>query len=141
MDFIKTTQITGIWSYLETVDWTEPWLTVLLGFHVFTFLVTFSTRNFPMLQAGHFFILLLLVYFAESLNKLAANNWQLFSKQQYFDSRGMFISLVWSVPLLVNTLVIVMLWLLTSSQLMLTSGRLKLQTERKALEQRNKKKD
>ncbi|XP_013089470.1 transmembrane protein 18-like isoform X2 [Biomphalaria glabrata] len=94
-----------------------------------------------MLQAGHFFILLLLVYFAESLNKLAANNWQLFSKQQYFDSRGMFISLVWSVPLLVNTLVIVMLWLLTSSQLMLTSGRLKLQTERKALEQRNKKKD
>ncbi|KAH9509869.1 Transmembrane protein 18 [Bulinus truncatus] len=107
MEPIKTTQITGLWSYLETVDWSEPWFSVLLGFHILTFLVTYITRKYQMIQAGHFFILLMLVYFAESFNEIAANNWKLFSKQQYFDSKGMFISLVWSAPLLLNSLIIV----------------------------------
>lgn len=49
----------------------------------------------------------LLVYFSESINKLASTNWKIFSRQQYFDSNGLFISVVFSIPILFNCMLMV----------------------------------
>nr|CAD7432132.1 unnamed protein product [Timema monikensis] len=65
------------------------------------------------------YVTVLLVYFSESINEMAASNWNLFSRQQYFDSKGMFISLVFSVPILLNCMIMVANWLWQSSQLMI----------------------
>lgn len=46
------------------------------------------------------FVLVFVVYFSEYINEVAAQNWQLFSRQQYFDSNGLFISTFFSIPVL-----------------------------------------
>lgn len=111
MKTIQIDEITGIWSYLQTIDWSERWLWGLGAFHFLCALLTTVTRSRGTLQSIHFGIMLLLVYSAEIINEWASKNYRLFSKEQYFDSRGLFISIVFSVPILLNCLIIVMLWL------------------------------
>lgn len=110
-DPIRVNELDGLWKYLQTVDWTEPWFLVLGTFHITCAILTVVTRKTGVLQSIYFACLLVLVLCAEYINEWAANNWRLFAQQQYFDSNGLFISIVFSVPLLVNCLFIVISWL------------------------------
>lgn len=103
-------RITSIWTFLMSIQWSEPWLIGLLAFHAVSFGMTLLTCRFYRLQIIQFLVMVCMVYSAEYLNELAAMNWRSFSKFQYFDSKGMFISLVYSIPLLLNTIIIVALW-------------------------------
>ncbi|KAI6681191.1 hypothetical protein NL676_035072 [Syzygium grande] len=46
------------------------------------------------------------VYLAERLNKFLGDNWKSFATQNYFDPHGLFLSTLWSGPLLVVAIVI-----------------------------------
>ncbi|XP_075940759.1 transmembrane protein 18 [Anarhichas minor] len=110
IDEFSNLRITSIWTFLMSVQWSEPWLIGLLVFHVVCLFLTVVTCRYYRAQICHFLLMVGQVYSAEYLNELAAMNWRSFSNFQYFDSKGMFISLVYSIPLLLNTVIIVMVW-------------------------------
>ena len=58
------------------------------------------------------------VYLAEDINAYLAENHKAFTRHQYFDSRGMFISVMMSTPLLVASAFIAGNWFKLSFQLM-----------------------
>jgi transmembrane protein 18 len=46
------------------------------------------------------------VYLAERLNSILGENWKSFSSQNYFDPSGVFMSVLWSGPLLAFAMII-----------------------------------
>ncbi|XP_072354765.1 transmembrane protein 18 [Scyliorhinus torazame] len=129
IDEFSKLQITGVWTVLLSIQWSESWLIGLLAFHAVCFLLTLITVKFYKFQIAHFLFMIVLVYCAEYINEMAAMNWRSFSTHQYFDSNGMFISLVFSTPLLLNTMIIVIVWVYRTLAEM---------TELKSLKQRRK---
>ncbi|KAK7461547.1 hypothetical protein BaRGS_00038693 [Batillaria attramentaria] len=117
MQFVRTDEITGLWSYLQSIDWSEPWFLGLGAFHLTCMSVTYFTRRNTTLQCVAFAFFLVMVACSEYINEFASNHWRSFARQQYFDSSGLFISVVLSMPLLVNCLVIIVMWLKLSADL------------------------
>ncbi|KAH8308774.1 transmembrane protein 18 [Drosophila kikkawai] len=116
----EVNEVTGYWTFLLSIDWTDPWLIGLVLVHVLTTATALLSRNNTNFQVFLFLVLLLAVYFTESINEYAAQNWSSFSKQQYFDSNGLFISTVFSIPILLNCMLLIGTWLYNSTQLMVS---------------------
>ncbi|KAM6459487.1 transmembrane protein 18 [Liasis olivaceus] len=119
----------GVTRVLTDTDWSEPWILALVFFHIVCLFFTYLSFQHYRLQIGHFLSIMILVFCAEYINEIAAANWRLFSKHQYFDSRGMFISLVFSTPLLLNAIFIVIAWVYKTVNVM---------TELKTIQQKRK---
>uniref|UniRef100_A0A090XBI0 Putative conserved plasma membrane protein n=1 Tax=Ixodes ricinus TaxID=34613 RepID=A0A090XBI0_IXORI len=121
----------NIGNILVHVDWTEPWLMGLITFHVAILSLTLLTRDRGNVQAGLFVTALLLVYFSEALNELAAQQLALLlDVTSYFDSRGSRSSR-WSslAPLLLNCIIMVGQWMWTSGTLMIRLKQAQLRQE------------
>lgn len=84
----------------------EPWLQGLLAVQAAILISAILFRRFPMVQLVIFFCSATVVYFAERINSIAAQHWERFATQAYFDSHGIFCSAVLSAPLLLSMFVI-----------------------------------
>ncbi|KAL2241792.1 transmembrane protein 18 [Sesamum indicum] len=93
-------------GFFHAIDWKEPWLICLISFHVVLLLVAFMSRKNINFQMCLFLLALGGVYLAERLNHYLAGNWRSFAGQNYFDRNGLFLSVLWSGPLLVIAIII-----------------------------------
>eukprot|EP00252_Welwitschia_mirabilis_P013444 TRINITY_DN29568_c0_g1_i1.p1 TRINITY_DN29568_c0_g1~~TRINITY_DN29568_c0_g1_i1.p1 ORF type:complete len:166 (-),score=13.88 TRINITY_DN29568_c0_g1_i1:104-601(-) len=104
-------------GFIHAVDWTEPWLIGLLCFLLIIWVVALMTRKHTNLQMALFLAALGGVYFAEDINSYLASRWNSFASQNYFDRSGIFLSTVWSGPLLIISTTVLINTLFTLTQL------------------------
>ncbi|PPD88536.1 hypothetical protein GOBAR_DD14518 [Gossypium barbadense] len=77
-------------------------------FHAIDWKVRFLSIIFSLvsLHFGTWQLHMLGVYFAELLNGFLGDNWKKFANQNYFDPSGLFLSVLWSGPLLIIAIII-----------------------------------
>ena len=76
-------------------------------------IIVIISRKSVNFQMCLFLLTLSGVYLAERLNKFLGDNWKSFATQNYFDPHGLFLSTLWSGPLLVIVIVILVNMLLS----------------------------
>ncbi len=106
-------------GFIHAVSWREPWLICLVVFHTSLLVLSIVSRKHSNMQMGIFFLAFLGVFSAERLNSFLQRHWKHFAYQPYFDSQGLFLSTVWSGPLLVVSSLILVNSLITFSTLVL----------------------
>ncbi|KAG8086601.1 hypothetical protein GUJ93_ZPchr0010g9113 [Zizania palustris] len=105
-------------GFFHAIDWKEPWLICMLSFHAILLLVIIISRRNINFQLTFSALTFSGVFLAERINSLLGQHWKSFSSQNYFDSQGLFISVVWSGPLLLLTILILVNTLVTLCLLM-----------------------
>ncbi|KAI3683775.1 hypothetical protein L1987_84290 [Smallanthus sonchifolius] len=93
-------------GFFHAIDWKEPWLVGLMVFHFMVLITIVTSRKNINFQMYLFLLSLAGVYLAERLNTVLSDNWKSFAGQNYFDRHGVFLSVLWSGPLLVFATII-----------------------------------
>ncbi|GAB5591879.1 hypothetical protein Unana1_06779 [Umbelopsis nana] len=75
------------------------------------------------------------------LNELAAKNWDQFASANYFDESGMFLATVYSLPLILNCVLALVLVLRATCTMLVNVKRAQLQRQAKAMKASSKKTD
>lgn len=128
-------------GFFAAIDWTEPWIIGLCLFHMFILMIAIFTRKYNSFQIALFCIITATVYIAESVNSVLAQNWKIFSRQNYFDKRGVFISAMWSTPLILVAIVMLAQSLYSASTLLVQVKRKQLIHRAREINKDSKKSD
>ena len=126
-----------VMGFGHAIDWSERWLIGLGAFHATVWLVMIASRRNNDVQMGLLVLILGLVYSAEWINSYAGHHWETFASQNYFDRRGVFISVMFSAPLLCAAMLVLLNALRAAGSLLIQVKRREIRAahRRKAKEQ------
>jgi transmembrane protein 18 len=122
-------------AFRSAITWNEPIILGLLVFQVVMFgLCMYVSRRDRSLAPRVVMLVLIgvLVRSAEYLNHWASQNWETFATQDYFDKRGVFVAIMVSGPLLLDSFV--MLFFFVSE-----AGSLLVQVKKEEIKRKKKK--
>jgi transmembrane protein 18 len=109
-------------AFRSAITWTEPFIIGLLCFQLFMFVTTLyvSRKNFALgPRIAVMVVIGLLVRTSEYSNTWASTHWPAFATQDYFDSRGVFMSGMVCGPLLLDSLIMLICFLREAAQLLI----------------------
>ncbi|KAG0053092.1 hypothetical protein BGZ83_001684 [Gryganskiella cystojenkinii] len=121
---------TAIMGFISAVEWEQTWIQMILAMHLIIFVAILLLRNRPNALGAMLFCTILLAALSEPLNGIGHRHWQQFSDDNYFDTHGVFLSLVWALPHLINAILAVILLLRATVTLLVKVKRAQLQESR-----------
>jgi TRAP-type uncharacterized transport system fused permease subunit len=84
-------------------------------------------------------LIVILVKSAEYLNQIAGEQWESFATQNYFDDRGIFIAIMFSSPLLMDSFMMLVFFLREAGQLLIHVKRAELKKKGRPAQEGEKK--
>jgi len=127
-----------IMEFVRAVDWDEPWLISLGGFHISIFFLLLIFKKYTNFQIGMFFGLMVLALLSETFNQYGSDHWKSFSRQDYFDKGGLFFTVVYSTPILFNAFVCLMIIVAHTFSMLIQVKVLQLKEQKKQKKQKEK---
>lgn len=127
-------------AFRAAVNWTEPFILSLMAFHIVVFLLCLWASRPTRSLVPRVAIMLcigILVRSAERLNSYAALHWQECCTQNYFDSKGVFMGLFLCGPLLVDSFLMLVIFLREASQLLVQVKTMELKRKKEAKKKKN----
>ena len=128
-----------VMGFVHAVAWLdEPWLLGLLGAEALLLLAVVCSSPSGRLQPAIGVLVLLTLYFIETINAVCHARWRSFATQDYFDPHGVFLGAVVAFPLFCTLGVQIVLVLREASYLLISVKRKELgvdaRDERRAAE-------
>lgn len=99
----KENSVKNVFDFISAINWpNEKTLQAVIGFHFFLALVIVWAWRNPGYRLTLWLILMSLCMATEKLNEFCSQHYKkLGFGEQYFDSQGLFILLIWAAPLLI----------------------------------------
>uniref|UniRef100_A0A7S3L4C7 Transmembrane protein 18 n=1 Tax=Amphora coffeiformis TaxID=265554 RepID=A0A7S3L4C7_9STRA len=132
-------------AFRHAITWSEPFILSVLAFQIVMFMLTLYVGRRDATLAPRVTMLVLIgvvVRSAEYINVWAAREWRSFATQNYFDQQGIFISIFLCAPLLLDSFIMLVMFLREAADLLIQVKRSEMKKkskDAKAAERRSKK--
>jgi hypothetical protein len=120
-------------AFRQAIAWSEPFILALAAFQLVMFvLCLWASRRDAGLTYRVVLMLLIavLVKSAEYLNQTAGEHWESFATQNYFDDRGIFVAIMFCAPLLLDSFIMLAMFLREAGQLLVQVKRAEIKKKR-----------
>ena len=115
------TPLEHLQAFRSAITWEEPFIIGLVAFQVVMFVLCIYVSRPDRSLAPRLAVMITIaciIKCSETINEYAAQNWESFCTQNYFDRRGVFMMVMICCPLLLDSLIMLFLFLREASQLL-----------------------
>lgn len=126
-------------AFAHAVDWDKDrWIFGIFAIEALIYLFVLCSRKHTGRLCVIFMLNAFILVWAEKINSAAAEHWEKFSTQQYFDKSGVFASVIVGVPLIICQFLIVVLLLWEASKMVVKVKRVQIRKELAEKKKENK---